>query len=138
MAGLDDLFSGDIVTTLAIGTGAVVLGPTVARAAKPLAKMAIRTGFIAYEKGKEIFHDVTEVVGDLVAEANSELAAERGTPLLATAGAGVGVASKASGRAEHPKRHAASVKEGVHKVVHKAEKAAGPKPAKRAKTAKKI
>lgn len=72
--GLDDIFKGNIVTTIAIGVGAVILAPVVLRASKPLAKAAIKGGIIAYEKGREAFHEVSEVVEDMVAEVKAEMA----------------------------------------------------------------
>ncbi len=76
MAGIDDLFKGNIVAAVAIGVGAVILAPVVARAAKPLAKAAIKGGIIVFEKGKETFSEVGEVVEDLVAEVKAEMAEE--------------------------------------------------------------
>ncbi|MGA2192353.1 MAG: DUF5132 domain-containing protein [Nitrospirota bacterium] len=64
------------MTTIALGVGAVVLVPVLAKAAKPLAKAAIKGGIIAFEKGKEAFHEVGEVVEDLVAEVKAELEQE--------------------------------------------------------------
>lgn len=71
---MDDIFKGNIVTTIAIGVGAVILAPVVLRASKPLAKAAIKGGIIAYEKGREAFHEVSEVVEDMVAEVKAEMA----------------------------------------------------------------
>ena len=81
---------GNIVTGLAIGIGAAILGPVVipvlAGAAKPLAKAAIKGGLGLYDKGKETFAEVYEMVDDLVAEARAEAEAEA----EAAAGAAVG------------------------------------------------
>jgi len=78
MGLFDDVFKGNVVTGLAIGIGAAVLGPAVlpviAGAAKPIIKAAIKGGIILYEKGKETFAEMGEVVEDLVAEAKSEVA----------------------------------------------------------------
>jgi hypothetical protein len=69
--------SKNIVTGLAIGIGAAIVGPTVvpalARVLKPAAKAAIKGGLVLYEKGKETFAEVGEVVEDIVAEAKAEL-----------------------------------------------------------------
>ncbi|HUO76470.1 MAG TPA: DUF5132 domain-containing protein [Thermodesulfovibrionales bacterium] len=77
MGLFDDVFKGNVVTGLAIGIGAAVLGPAVlpviASVAKPVAKAAIKGGIILYEKGKEAFAEMGEVVEDLVAEAKSEV-----------------------------------------------------------------
>ena len=74
----DDILKGKIVTGLALGVGAAVVAPVVlpvlAAAAKPLAKAAIKSGILLYEKGKETFAELGEVVDDLIAEAKSEIA----------------------------------------------------------------
>ncbi len=82
MGLIDDVFKGgNIVTGLAIGIGAAVLGPVVlpilAGAAKPLAKAAIKGGLALCEKGKESAAEFSEVFEDIVAEAKAELAEER-------------------------------------------------------------
>jgi hypothetical protein len=77
MGLFDDVLKGNVVTGLAIGIGAAVLGPTVlpvlASVAKPVAKAAIKGGIVLFEKGKETFAEMGEVVEDLVAEAKAEL-----------------------------------------------------------------
>ncbi len=83
MAFLEDVFSnglkGNIVSGLAIGLGVTVLGPlvipVVAGIAKPLAKGAIKGGILAYEKGRELYGEISEAVEDMTAEARSELSA---------------------------------------------------------------
>ena len=78
MALFDNGLKGNILTGLAIGIGVSVLGPTVlpiiVGAAKPLVKAAIKGGIILYDRGKESFAEVGEVVEDLVAEVKAELA----------------------------------------------------------------
>lgn len=74
MAGLDDIFKGNIVTAVAIGVGAIILAPVLLRASKPLTKAAIKGGIIAFEKGKEAFSEMSEIVEDLVAEVKAEMA----------------------------------------------------------------
>lgn len=77
MALFDDILKGNVVTGLAIGIGAAVLAPVMlpvlAGVAKPLAKAAIKGGFMLYEKGKEAVAEVGEMVEDVIAEAKSEL-----------------------------------------------------------------
>jgi len=67
-------------TGLAIGVGALILAPTVVPAVaailKPLAKAAIKSGFIVYEKGKEVVAETIEILEDLAAEAKAELSQE--------------------------------------------------------------
>ena len=77
MGLLDNGLKGNVLTGLAIGIGAAVLGPAVlpvlASVAKPVAKAAIKGGLVLFEKGKETFAEMGEVVEDLVAEAKAEL-----------------------------------------------------------------
>jgi galactitol-specific phosphotransferase system IIC component len=76
MAIMENGLKGNIMTGLAIGIGAAVLAPVVipiiASVAKPLAKAAIKGGIQLYERGKETFAEVSEVMEDLVAEAKAE------------------------------------------------------------------
>jgi hypothetical protein len=85
----DDFVKGNVVTGLAIGIGAAVLAPVVvpilASAAKPLTKAAIKGGLALYESGRETFAEVGEVLEDLVAEAQAELAEERKAAVAAAA-----------------------------------------------------
>lgn len=87
-------------TGLAIGVGALILAPTVVPAVaailKPLAKAAIKSGFIVYEKGKEVLAETREVFEDLAAEARAELSqdyVEAGSGISADADIGAGSAS---------------------------------------------
>ena len=54
MALLDDIFTGNAVTGLAVGIGAVLLGPTLlpalGRALRPAAKAAIKGGMVLYRE----------------------------------------------------------------------------------------
>ncbi|MGC2422860.1 MAG: DUF5132 domain-containing protein [Nitrospirota bacterium] len=124
--GIDDLFKGNIVTALAIGAGTIIFAPIIARVAKPVAKMAIKGGLVAYNKGREAYHDVGEVFGDLVAEIKSERHAEA-EPLLAAAGAG--------GAGGTVARHVSSAKAAIKKPAPSKEaKVSRPKPAKKVAT----
>lgn len=77
MAGIEDVFKGNIVTGLAIGIGAAILAPIVtpllASVGKPVAKSLIKSGILLFEKGQETFAELGEVMEDLVAEAKAEL-----------------------------------------------------------------
>lgn len=119
--GIDDLFKGNIVTALAIGVGGVIFVPIIARVAKPVAKMAIKGGLVAYNKGREAVHEAGEVVGDLVAEIKSERHAAADEPLLAAAGAAGATGTVA--------RHVSSAKAAIKKAP--TAKASRPKPAKK-------
>jgi len=71
---------GNIVTGLAIGIGSAIIAPLVvpalSKAAKPLAKAAIKGGLVLFETSKEKLAVAHELVDDLLAEARAELAAE--------------------------------------------------------------
>jgi len=71
---------GNIVTGLAIGIGAAIIAPLVvpalSKAAKPLAKAAVKGGLVLFETSKEKLAVAHELVDDLLAEARAELAAE--------------------------------------------------------------
>lgn len=77
MAIVEDLFKGNIVTGLAVGVGALVLGPmiapTVTAILRPAAKALIKAGIYAYDRGSEALAHLNEHTGDIVAEARSEL-----------------------------------------------------------------
>jgi hypothetical protein len=94
MAGVDDLFKGNIVTGLAVGVGIAILAPLVTpilvSVGKPLAKSMIKTGMLLYDKGRETAAELGEVFEDLVAEAKVEL---EGTGSAMTVG---GVAAAAT------------------------------------------
>ncbi|MCU0589679.1 MAG: DUF5132 domain-containing protein [Syntrophobacteraceae bacterium] len=87
-------------TGLAIGVGALILAPTVLPAVaallKPLAKAAIKSGFIVYEKGMEALAETREVLEDLAAEARAEMARESFDESAFTVDAGVPSASTLS------------------------------------------
>jgi len=77
MAFIEDLLKSESTTGLAIGIGAAILVPVilpaVAALARPIARAAIKTGIIAYEKGREAIAEMGEVVEDLVAEARADI-----------------------------------------------------------------
>jgi hypothetical protein len=77
-------WKGNILGGLALGIGASVVAPVVipilATVAKPLTKAAIKGGFLLYDKGKETFAEMQEVVEDLVAEAKTEIEESQESP----------------------------------------------------------
>jgi hypothetical protein len=77
MGFFDNGLKGNIVTGLAIGIGSSILAPVVipvlASVVKPMAKAAIKGGFLLYQKGREVAAEAQEVVEDLVAETRAEL-----------------------------------------------------------------
>ena len=74
------------VKTLAMGLGVAVLAPVVLPLVKPLAKAAIKSGVSFYEKTQGAIAETGEVIGDLVAEAKSEVAAEQAKKVGVAAG----------------------------------------------------
>ena len=66
-----------VSTGLAIGLGAVILlpvaAPVLAAVAKPLIKAGIKGGMILYQKGKEAIAEASEVLEDMMVEAQAEL-----------------------------------------------------------------
>lgn len=90
MASINDLFKGfegiEALEALAsptaiVGLGAVFLAPivlpVVAEVTKPLAKALIKEGLVMYAKAQDAMAEANDTWGDWVAEAKSELAAER-------------------------------------------------------------
>jgi len=78
MALFDNGLKGNIVTGLAIGIGTALFAPQVipalAGVVKPLAKAAIKGSLVLYEKSKEAFSEVGEMMEDIVAEVKAEMA----------------------------------------------------------------
>jgi hypothetical protein len=71
------LGNGNVLTTLAIGAGVALAAPVVigivGGIVRLVAKAAIKGGIIAFEKIKETGAETVEVIGDLAAEAKSEV-----------------------------------------------------------------
>ena len=67
-----------VSTGLAIGLGAVILlpvaAPVIAAVTKPLVKAGMKGGMILFQKGKEAIAEASEVLEDMVVEAQAELA----------------------------------------------------------------
>jgi hypothetical protein len=76
MARFDDILSGNWVTGLAIGVGAVVVLPLAAPILRPLAKTAIKGGILAYQGAAEMFGGLSNLVGEAVARGGEEVAEE--------------------------------------------------------------
>jgi hypothetical protein len=72
MAQNNDLFKG-----VAIGIGAAILVPVAIAAlapiVKPLARSAMKSGILAYEKLRETVEEFGETVEDMVAEVDEEM-----------------------------------------------------------------
>lgn len=62
---------------IAIGLGVALVTPTLLPLLKPVAKATIKTGVSVFEKTKGALAETGEVLGDIVAEAKAEVAAEQ-------------------------------------------------------------
>lgn len=75
---LEDVLRNRAVMGVTIAVGAVLLTPVVlsvlAGVARPLARTAVKSGIIVYEKTRETVAELGEAFDDLVAEARAELA----------------------------------------------------------------
>jgi hypothetical protein len=86
MAMFEDVFKANIGTGLAVGVGALMLGPVIAPAMvailRPVAKGVIKAGLYTYDRASEGLAQINEMTGDIVAEARAEMRdegrAERG------------------------------------------------------------
>jgi hypothetical protein len=74
---IENFFKSNMGKGIAIGVGVAVLAPlvlpTVARAARPMARAAIKSGLLLFEKGQETVAELGEVIDDLLAEAQAEI-----------------------------------------------------------------
>jgi hypothetical protein len=113
MALIEDMFTGNAVTGIAIGLGAVLLGPTVlpaiGRALRPVAKAAIKGGMVLY---RETFAELGEFTSDLVAEARNELA------VAGTAAGAVHETAGAQGATAHEPAGRGSARSGARGETH--------------------
>jgi hypothetical protein len=77
--GIAESFGESLLSNLLIGAAAVVLAPIVVPAVlagmRPVAKTVVKGGVLVYDKAREMVAEVGEQMGDLVAEARSELTA---------------------------------------------------------------
>ena len=94
MALFDDILSGNWVTGLAIGVGAVVVLPLASPILRPLAKTAIKGGILAYQGAAGL----VEGIGDFVAEVAAEVGSEIATPTVDGPAQAAGTARPRRGR----------------------------------------
>jgi hypothetical protein len=77
MALFEDVFKGgNIVTSLAIGIGVVLLAPVLKPLVRPVAKSVLKAGIAAYDQGRLALAELNEQAGDMVAEARAEMEEE--------------------------------------------------------------
>jgi hypothetical protein len=95
MALIEDIFKGNLAAGLAIGVGAIILGPTAIRTLagvlRPAAKTLIKSGMVFY---RETLSEIGEMTTDLVAEARAELDQEAGADRQVLAKTGSGAAQQ--------------------------------------------
>jgi hypothetical protein len=72
---------------VAIGAGVVLLAPAaislIGTLMRPIAKAAIKSGLMVYDKGREIAAEAQESIEDLTAEAKAEMAEQREVKVVA-------------------------------------------------------
>ncbi len=80
MIKIDDFFKSGTPLGIAIGIGAAVVAtavvpvlPVLAKAARPTARAAIKSGILLVERGREFMAEATEELEDILAEARAEL-----------------------------------------------------------------
>jgi hypothetical protein len=76
MALFDDILnSGNLVSGVLVGVGALVAWPLISPIARPAAKSLIKAGLIAYQQAEQLYAGAVEGIGDIVAEAQQEIGA---------------------------------------------------------------
>ena len=87
LEGITESLGGSLISNLLIGAAAIVLAPIVVPAVlagmRPVAKTLVKGGVMVYDKTREMVAEVGEQMGDIMAEARSELttsAASQGSP----------------------------------------------------------
>jgi hypothetical protein len=87
---LGDLVEDFGLPGLAIGAGAIVLAPFVsppiAKVGKGVAKAALKSGIVVYEKTRSAFAEAGEAIEDMIAESKAELAQAQEQKALTTEG----------------------------------------------------
>lgn len=83
MIKISDFFKSGTPLGIAIGIGATVLAtavipvlPALAKAARPAARAAIKSGLLLTERGREFMAEATEELEDILAETRAELQRE--------------------------------------------------------------
>ncbi len=76
------MIKNDTAKGVALGVGAALVAvaaiPAIITAGRPLARMAIKSGLLLLEKGREVMAEAGEGLEDLVAEVKAEMAEKRG------------------------------------------------------------
>lgn len=81
MPTIEDLLKNDTAKGVALGLGVALAGvaaiPVLMSVGRPFARVAIKSGLLFLEKGREAIAEAGEGLEDLVAEVKAELAAEQ-------------------------------------------------------------
>ncbi len=90
----------DLLKGAALGVGVALLVPValiaLAPVVKPLARSALKTGLLAYEKGRESLEELGETFEDVMAEVEEELTESRAGEAVEEAVEEVAAASEAA------------------------------------------
>lgn len=70
---IEDLLKKDTGKGVLIGLGLAVAATLLATSGRPMAKAAIKSGMLLYEKGMEKLAELNESLEDIVAEARAEV-----------------------------------------------------------------
>jgi hypothetical protein len=104
MPSLGDIIKSDITKGMALGAGAALFAvgaiPGIMKSTRPLARAALKSGLLLYERGREVIAEAQETVEDLVAEVKAELAEESKQSAAAEEAAGSAQADAAPANAE--------------------------------------
>ncbi|MDD5033144.1 MAG: DUF5132 domain-containing protein [Methylococcaceae bacterium] len=101
MPNFQDLIKNDLARGIALGVGAALVAaaaiPVIVTATRPLARVALKSGILLLEKGREVMAEAGENFEDLVAEVKAEMAEQRGGFAPDSAGQAVRENAKAEG-----------------------------------------
>ncbi len=81
MPNFQALFKNDVARGVALGLSAALVAaaaiPIIVTATRPLARVALKSSLLVFEKGREALAEAEEHFEDLVAEVKAEMVAER-------------------------------------------------------------
>lgn len=93
MPKFQDIFKNDVTRGVALGVSAALVAaaaiPLIVTATRPLARVALKSSLLVFEKGREALAEAEEHFEDLVAEVKAEMVAEREGYAAATTDAAV-------------------------------------------------
>jgi len=81
MPKFQELFKNDVTRGVALGVSAALVAaaaiPIIVTATRPLARVALKSSLLVFEKGREALAEAEEHFEDLVAEVKAEMVAKR-------------------------------------------------------------